>query len=95
MRQRERAERIEISACTPQPFAYRPSVFTRTRGDGADSVKKDDTHGNQSTANAFSEREAWLRFEKAVDGAVKHGPEHKSKPIPAKRRRSGANKRKP
>lgn len=39
----------------------------------------------------LTEAEAWRRFEKAVDGAVKHGP-IRPEPTPA-RRRQGANKR--
>jgi hypothetical protein len=42
----------------------------------------------------FTEAEAWSRFERAVDGAAKHGPLREAKAgQQPKRVRTGANKR--
>ncbi|GEM_PF-5539927 len=57
-------------------------------------MKKEDVHSNLPSDD-LPEAEAWRRFEKAVDGAVKHGPiRTATKPSPKARRRQGANKRK-
>jgi hypothetical protein len=54
-------------------------------------MKRDD-HPHEGPKD-FTEKEAWSRFERAVDGAAKHGPARKAPSLTVKRQRSGANKR--